>query len=437
MKLREKRILGRGRIRRLEKAKKRRRLSERVVRNIKLAVACVIVLGLACLPAVFLSNAFGYVPVIVLAVLLVLSRLYVIVLKRALIFEEKSDFSNCIRGSDNTFIVRLKNRSPLVYPRMEVYFFVSDIFGGESSTDTAVISLAPFEERTFRFNIHFDHIGIYEAGLKKVTLCDPFGIFRSVLGNDNRYRVQVGPKKFDVAKLHVSNSTFTESKYQLIPTAMEGSDYTGVREYVIGDPIKSIHWKLSARTENYMTRMYESYGNTGVSIIMDFLSPAYDTESMMCVFDGIVETALSVEHYGRSRGIETELLYLDKSGRKKKYSSRGKTDVFELISDLPKVSSEGGSYTALNILMEEGRAPYSYGNLAFCTGNVSAPLVRALMQIRMRKKNPILFCIVPDGLAESERTAYLRPLRSLDYAKVPYYVLGTAGELKGGERRVS
>lgn len=437
MKLKEKRPLGSRRVRRLENEKRKKRLSDRVRRNIKLLILCIIVLGLSVVPAVFLNNAFGYMPVIVLGLLLVFSRIYVSILKRAITFEERSDFSNCSRGTDNTFSVRLKNRSPLVYTRMEVYFFVSDIFGGEDSTDTAVITLAPFEERNFGFNIHFDHIGTYEAGLKKVTFSDLFGIFQVTLDNEKRYQVQVSPKIFDVAKLHVSNSTFTESKHQLIPTSMDGSDYTGVREYVIGDPIKSIHWKLSARTEVYMTRQYESYGNTGVSIIMDFLSPAYDTESMMCVFDGIVETALSVEHYGRNRGIETEILYLNKAGRKKKYSSRGGKDIFGLIADLPKVSAEGGKYTALNILMEEGGAPYSQGNLAFCTANITGSLVRAMMEIKMRRKNPILFCIVPECLTQEERRTFLKPLRSLDYARIPYYILGTAEELTGGERHVS
>lgn len=437
MKLKEKRPAGTRRVRRLEREKRRQRLSGRIKRNIKLVILCIIVLGLTVIPPIFVNNAFGYLPVIVLGLLLVFSRIYVTILKRALVFEEKSDFSDCIRGTDNPFSISLKNRSPLVFSRMEVYFFVSDIFGGEDSTDTAVITLAPYEVRKFSFDIHFDHIGAYEAGLKKVTFSDLFGIFQITLDNEKRYQIRVAPKIFDVAKLHVSNSTFIESKHQLIPTSMDGSDYTGVREYVIGDPIKSIHWKLSARTEVYMTRQYESYGNTGISIIMDFLSPAYDTESMMCVFDGIVETALSVEHYGRSRGMETELLYLNKSGRRKKYSSRGKKDIFELISDLPKVSTAGGKYTALNLLVEEGRAPYSQGNLAFCTSNITSALVRALMDIKLHRKNPILFCIVPDGLTSDERTKFLKPLRSLDYARIPYYVLGTAQELMGGERRVS
>lgn len=420
----------------IRQQRKNRRNAERM-RKIKLLICLLILFALTVIPMVFLNNLFGYLPAIMLAVLLVYSKIYVVILKKMLMFEENSDITNCMRGSDSRFAVHIRNKSILVYPRMEIYFSMSDLFGGDDSITTSVITLGPLERRKFEFDINFSHIGTYRAGLKKVVLWDLLGIFRAEIENEHTYQIQVSPRVFDVSKLYVSNSTFTESRQMLIPTSMDGMDYTGVREYVIGDPIKTIHWKLSARTNDYVTRQYESYGNSGISIIMDFLSPLYDTESMMSIFDGIVETALSVEQYARKNGMESELVYYNKSMHKKRYVTRLRANPFELIADLPKVSDKKGSVTALDLLMQEGNSTYGQGNIAFCTAEVTPELTRALLEIKARRRNPILFVIVPNILTGEERRKYLKPLRSLDYARIPYYVLETAEELIGGERRVS
>jgi uncharacterized protein (DUF58 family) len=406
-------------------------------RKRNLVVGIIVLLAFAALPAVFLNSIFGYLPVLVAALLIIVSYLYVVWMKHAIVFEENSDFSNCKRGSSSGFAIWIKNKSPLVFPKLEIFFYISDLFGGEDDVTSTVITLAPFEERMFEFDVRFEHIGTYEAGLNKVVMQDLFGFFQKTLDNSSRYKVQVSPKVYDLEKLKISNKAFTESRNMLQPVSMDGSDYTGVREYVIGDPIKSIHWKLSARTEHYMTRQFESYGNSGVSIIMDFQCPLYDSESMMSVFDSVVETALSAEYYGRRNGMEAELVYINKHGARKRYITRSSTKPFDLITDLPAISAEKRRENALQLLKEEGNATYSKSNIAFCTGNVTAELARLLVEVKSHRKNPVLFVVLPQILTGDEKQKYLKPLRSLDYARIPYYVIHSVEELQGGERRVS
>ncbi|MCD7921943.1 MAG: DUF58 domain-containing protein [Clostridiales bacterium] len=406
-------------------------------RKIRLTVTCAVLLAVSVVPAVFVNTVIGYLPVFMVGLLIALSFIYLQCLRRALVFEEKSEFNNCRRGTASAFSIRVKNRSPLVYPKLEVFFYISDLFGGEDDITSTTITLSPFEDRIFEFNVQFEHIGTYEAGLNKVVIQDLFGFFQKTLPNTSRYEIQVAPKVYDLARLNISNRAFSESRNMLKPTSMDGTDYTGVREYVIGDPIKNIHWKLSARTEHYMTRQFESYGNMGVSILMDFQCPSWDRDSMMSVFDGVVETALSAEAYARRNGMEAELLYLNKNGGRRRYISRNDEGHAELVADVPKITAEKLQKSALQLLREEGNAAYSKSNLAFITGNVTPQLPRTLMDIKARRKNPILFVVLPNILTGEERQKYLKPLRGLDYAGIPYYVIGEAQELMGGERRVS
>ena len=304
MELKTERPVKTGAYRKDKRIRRRRDRNTECRRRVRLVVTCIILIVVCAVPAVFVNTIFGWLPVFLAALLIALSYIYLLILKRSLIFEEKSEFNNCRRGTASAFSIRVKNRSPLVYPSLEVFFYISDLFGGEDDITSTTITLAPFEDRVFEFDVQFEHIGTYEAGLNKVVIQDLFGFFQKTLKNESRYEVKVSPKVYDLEKLNISNRAFSESRNMLKPTAMDGTDYTGVREYVIGDPIKNIHWKLSARTEHYMTRQFESYGNMGVSIFLDFQCPSYDSDSMMSVFDGVVETALSTEAYARRNGME-------------------------------------------------------------------------------------------------------------------------------------
>lgn len=220
----------------------------------------------------------------------------------------------------------------------------------------------------------------------------------------------------------------------VIPTVIDGSDYAGVREYVWGDPIKTIHWKLSARTDNYMTKQFESYGVTGISIILDFLSPQYPSETLMSIFDSVVETALSVAEYAKEKGMEYEILYADRKNEKKKASVQHAADYVELIQDMPKISVTKGEMTGIDLLRDECNNMYSQGNIAFCTASLTEEMVNILMEINNQRKHPILFAIIPENMKDEEKDQLLKPLRMLDSANISYYILSSASELGGGEK---
>lgn len=403
-------------------------------RNIKKVIFCILAVGITGVPAVFVNSIYGYLAGLVVIAGILFSFIYLQILKKMLIYEEMSDLSNCQRGTEVEFTVKVQNRSFLVYPGLELDFYISDLFGGDDSITRSVITLAPREIREFHFMVRFDHIGTYSAGLKKVRIHDLLGLFSYEMKNNREYQVNVAPRIFDIAELHISNTVMTESQKMVIPTVVDGTDYAGVREYVWGDPIKTIHWKLSARTETYMTKQFESYGITGISIIVDFQSPEYEAEVMMSLFDCVVETALSVAEYARENGMEYEILYVNRQGEKKKANTGKDIDYIELIRDMPKISSEQREMNGEKILRDEASSLYSQGNIAFCTANLKESTTDILTEIRNQKKNPMLFAVIPDNMKEEEKADYLKPLRILDQNNITYSILSSARELGGGEK---
>ncbi|MDR0886691.1 MAG: DUF58 domain-containing protein [Clostridiales Family XIII bacterium] len=394
---------------------------------------CVILLGICAIPAIFMNTIYGYLPGLMVVVAIACSFVYLQLQRRMLVYEELSDLSDCRRETDIEFSVELRNRFVLIFPKVEIYFYVSDLFDEDDTVTKSVITLAPKESRKFDFSVRFDHLGIYSAGLKKIVIHDLLGLFSYTIENENRFKVSVTPRIFDVEHLNISDTALTDSERMIVTTINDGADYTGVREYTWGDPIKLIHWKLSARAESYLTKQFESYGVVGITILMDSFSPEYDRENLMSIFDGIIETSLSIGHFAEKSGLEYEIIYTDRYGERRHLHKGTRTDFITMIDDIPKISTTDGLHTGAELLREEGGSRLSHGNIVYVTAYVSKEITDILLELKNRGKNPLLFVIVPDSLYGEERETFLRPLKLLQNAGIAWHALKTAAELGGGD----
>lgn len=429
----------------------------RVDRDVlKKIILCAVAFVVCLVPPIFINTIYGYLPVLMVAILIGGSYVYMRILRRSLEYKEHSDLGSCTRGDNIDFSVDMINTSILYYPLVEPYFYISDLFGEDDTLTSDIITLAPREMRNFEFDARFDHIGTYSAGLKKIRLEDMLGLFTHTIVNDKEYTVSVTPHIYDIDKLPVSRTAISETQKITVSNPLDTSDYAGVREYVIGDPMKNIHWKLSARSTGYLTKVFESYSNTGICTVLDFQAPSggrtsaggngaghnsrgkatadkYDADTMMSIFDCIVESALSVGRYAVREGLESEIRYYDKNGEKIQINSNNNDDLAEMMQSMPRIHTGQDIYRAVDLLREEGNSLYSQGNLAICTSNITDELVETLIGIRNRRKNPMLFAVVPDTMDDDDRDTCLAPLSALDDAGIWYHVLSDASSLEGGD----
>lgn len=400
--------------------------------SVKRWVLAAIVLGVCVVPAVFINTIYGYLPLLLLAVLTGGSAFYLHLLRKKLAWCETSDLSNCLRGTRVDFSIDLENRSVLFYPFVEPFFYIADLFGNDDSVISDVVTMAPGETRTFGFDIRFDHIGTYQAGLRKIDLRDTLGLLSSTMENDHDYAISVIPRIYDIEKMYLSRTASSQSQKITVVNPMDSTDYAGVREYVMGDPIKNIHWKISARTSSYMTKMYEGYADTGICVILDFLSPDYDPDTLMCVFDSVVETGLSVASYAEKEGLESVVKYYDKHGERRQVAAYTRESLADMMDVMPAIHTGKSGKTGAALLREEANALYSKGNLAICTAAVTDELIESLSLVRDRRKHPMLFAIIPDTLDEEEQHKRKRPLHALDQLGISYYVISNQEKLEGG-----
>jgi uncharacterized protein (DUF58 family) len=102
--------------------------------------------------------------------------------------------------------------------------------------------------------------------------------------------VTVLPRLF-LNEVKLEDKLLTESKAFLNSTQNDGYDYTGVREYAFGDSMKRIHWKLSAHSSEYMTKITETCRKSDMTVVIDFAAPKLRRDMVPGIYDCLVETA--------------------------------------------------------------------------------------------------------------------------------------------------
>lgn len=379
------------------------------------------------------ATAIGWMPLIAVVSAILFAFIYVRILKAGLSVSAKSMLHDCRRGDDIAFDVHFRNKTPLFFFRVEAYFYVSDLFGQVASEASTTISFAPFEKYDFSFSASFDHIGTYTAGLDKLVVCDFLHLFTAEIEGDRTQTVHVTPRIQSLEHLELSVESDKEAPVPKKSVFADSLDYAYVRPYVPGDPLKTIHWKLSSRTEGYMTRLFEENTNPGVAVVLDFYSTETNSACLMGIFDAVVEVGFSVGDYARAEGLDTEIHYTNRKGEPVMCTSWVSAELDEIIADMPSITNDADKeQDAVSILLGQLRNQFGQNNLVVCTSNLSPDIISTILDAKMRRKNPILFAIAPAHLEGRELEKWKAPLKQLSGANIAYKVLSRSDDLVGG-----
>ena len=366
---------------------------------------------LMLIPAVFINTVFGYLPALFLTFSGIVSAGYLLVLRRGISNGTSADLRSCHRGETAVFTIDLVNRSRLVLTRGKAVIFTEDGSGRDLTTMETLFSMGSEREQQLQFNVRFAHIGIYRAGIRQFELYDPLGIFVSrVESPDNAFSVSVLPKTVDIAQLtfHERNRVETIARPTLTIEG-EGMDYSSVREYVTGDPMKQIHWKLSAHSNDYVTKVMEMQTNTGVSVVLDLTVPEYEAEEMLCVFDCIVESALSIAKYARRKGMDCDLVFLDRTGSLKRIIPQPDSTGDTLLHELGPMITDEDSQKAVALIEDMEKQAYGQTNMIVCTGYPGARLLQKIVQTRQGGRNPEVLIAIPPSAKKLEKESREHP----------------------------
>lgn len=168
-----------------------------------------------------------------------------------------------------------------------------------SNTPAGVIYLTQLGKRRQRVTHRFaaDHVGAMFPGVESYEVSDVFGFFkRRHQPVIEEQELLVLPVPFDVEPLtFAAGDMGVETMKRAMEDPTTPSDF---RNYQVGDPLKRIHWKMSARKQTLMVRQFEEPALPDALVMLDTSPPHLGTgvpeEQAAYLKDALLETAASV-----------------------------------------------------------------------------------------------------------------------------------------------
>ncbi len=164
--------------------------------------------------------------------------------------------------------IRIINNAPFPYPFVEAYITQPREDGVRCLKRKMYLSLSPFGGYIINKEISFRYRGLYEIGVSDFYLSDMLRLVRLRVVVDNYSNVLVFPRMLDVSS--DDHHAYTEMPSVHAPTAtVEMAEAANIREYRWGDSQKTIHWKLSSKTEELQVKDFSINKDRNVYIFAD------------------------------------------------------------------------------------------------------------------------------------------------------------------------
>ncbi len=245
--------------------------------------------------------------------MLLLSLVSLLLVRLRFSLEESVEPAEAEAGASGSLSILMTNPYLLPFPQLEVEYTLPGPQGG--SVYAAAFSVLPLQRIRIRETMDLPCRGVYEVGLKTIMVYDVFGLFRmklpyQQLAHKPMPRVTVLPRMIppDRATLPVLESPINAAG--AARATEDTSSPSDSRPYRPGDPLKRVHWKLSARQGQLMVKTYEPAAVSDALLYLDTASAALEPVDAWYADDVLTAAAVSLAARILQEGVPVRIIYL-------------------------------------------------------------------------------------------------------------------------------
>lgn len=174
---------------------------------------------------------------------------------------------------DIAYEVRIINSSPLPIPFASAVTTLPQAGGVRCAKQRLALSLPPFGGYSVKTDVSFRYRGLYEIGVESVDVSDPFRIFRIRKNIHNYSSVRIYPRTLPLDTYEERAASDTPAPFTRAAATPDAAEAANIREYRMGDQLRSVHWKLSAKADDLMVRDFNTNDDRRTCLIIDLAAP--------------------------------------------------------------------------------------------------------------------------------------------------------------------
>ena len=155
-----------------------------------------------------------------------------------------------------SFQIEVKNGAVFPPGWLCVRAEIVNLFTEETEVKRVVIPLSVRCDTSLQFSKISAHCGAYRIRVRSAILYDFFGFLPIPCKRPAAHQTTILPQRLPVDVERICLPMYEDFESLGEGKSTLRTDTTGVREYLPGDSMRDIHWKLSVRTDNLFVREY-------------------------------------------------------------------------------------------------------------------------------------------------------------------------------------
>jgi len=248
----------------------------------------------------FLRNHFMMIVMWVLIVLPIFDLISFIVLYRGVRVELTAPEREVNRNDVGYLKLMLINSSYMISYDVNIKIKAENAFYGDSSVAILSLPCSAKSSEEKQIPIKYSMNGNYRYSIHGTNISDILG-FVSVKKNfDETAEVFVYPERSLAAEVDMSdmNKGMTESE-ETVKKGHDFSDVSDVREYIPGDKLMSIHWKLSAKRDILMVKDRVAMSDQQMVILVELAGSDEEVDEVLTLAYAVTKRLVQDQTYVR------------------------------------------------------------------------------------------------------------------------------------------
>lgn len=240
-----------------------------------------------------------------LFLVLFLGVLYVYIISKNVNTEIKYSKAQFSVGESETITLKVNNDSIVPIPYMEA---INDSFNKlikKYHGDAFFLNLN--SSKFLKKEVVFKTRGIYDFGVTTLKINDIFGVFQYTKKYKNNVGLRVYPKIYDIKRLFLGGSEKLENRLSNESKVEDLTLIKDIREYRVGDSLKRVHWKLSAKHGDLFVKNYDYVSGTQCNLFLDMRKSGYYFDNDGTKEELIVDFSVSLLNLMVNNSINSKL----------------------------------------------------------------------------------------------------------------------------------
>ena len=320
-----------------------------------------------------------------------------------------------------TLKVRLHNITPIPFSAVECIFYADEYAIGMDELEP--ITLGPLSPTVLEARVMAYYRGEYELGVQAIKVKDISGFFTLTRKFNKKTMATAYPKIVSFSDISLAKGLLSQAHSRFDIADEDYATISDIRPYVPTDSIKRVHWKLTAKRNEWLVKVFQANARSQVTMILDTLQIQGDALSKLSFEDSIIENAISMVKFCLESGMPVDFMVTDGTESKMRHPQ----EFNALYKHSAKIKFEATTkLTPLAILTKTLNDAVGFVNATIFTSKISNELSEKIVTAAGKGHYIVMIYFATGDNAQDAES--LKQYKLLQQSNIDCYVVEEAGD---------